>query len=49
MNCDGTESDVLTGCNKNDQIEGSNCLYGNAVGVKCFSELYYPTCMHIHK
>ena len=49
MNCSGTENGIVS-CQLSDQIEGEKCLYGRAVGVKCYSKTccYYSYCTNCH-
>lgn len=36
LNCTGSEGGIVN-CPLSNQIEGDKCLYGKAVGVKCYS------------
>ncbi len=46
MNCSGLETGIVS-CPLSDQIEGEKCLYGRAVGVKCYSKTYVHTAVHV--
>lgn len=40
LNCTGSENGIVS-CDYSNQIEGEKCLFGRAVGVKCYSMCTY--------